>query len=92
MELTDFKPRSRLVAKVTPVDKPMFPVIDAHNHLGEAFGGGWDKRPLNELLDVLESLRATAGPLKVNSAYRCPSASNQGAQTEAGITCARHRD
>jgi len=25
-----------------------------------------------ELLDVLESLRAKAGPLKVNSAYRCP--------------------
>ena len=24
-----------------------------------------------ELLDVLESLRANAGPLKVNSAYRC---------------------
>jgi len=25
-----------------------------------------------ELLDVLEVLRAKAGPLKVNSAYRCP--------------------
>lgn len=25
-----------------------------------------------ELLDVLEALRAKAGPLKVNSAYRCP--------------------
>ena len=25
-----------------------------------------------ELLDVLESLRAKAGPLKVNSAFRCP--------------------
>lgn len=25
-----------------------------------------------ELLDVLESLRAKAGPLKVTSAYRCP--------------------
>ncbi|MBA3973808.1 MAG: peptidase M15 [Candidatus Solibacter sp.] len=25
-----------------------------------------------ELLDVLETLRAKAGPLKVNSAYRCP--------------------
>lgn len=25
-----------------------------------------------ELLDILESLRAKAGPLKVNSAYRCP--------------------
>ena len=25
-----------------------------------------------ELLDVLESLRAKAGPIRVNSAYRCP--------------------
>lgn len=25
-----------------------------------------------ELLDVLEALRSKAGPLKVNSAYRCP--------------------
>ncbi|HPT28870.1 MAG TPA: D-Ala-D-Ala carboxypeptidase family metallohydrolase [Bryobacteraceae bacterium] len=25
-----------------------------------------------ELLDVLESLRARAGPIRVNSAYRCP--------------------
>lgn len=25
-----------------------------------------------ELLDVLEALRAKAGPVKVNSAYRCP--------------------
>jgi len=25
-----------------------------------------------ELLDVLEALRAKAGPIRVNSAYRCP--------------------
>ena len=54
MELTSFKPRSQLVTKVTRVEKPRFPVIDAHNHLGEAFGGGWDKRPLGELLDRLD--------------------------------------
>ncbi len=29
-------------------------MIDAHNHLGEAFGGGWDNKPLNELLDLLD--------------------------------------
>jgi predicted TIM-barrel fold metal-dependent hydrolase len=29
-------------------------VIDAHNHLGELFGGGWDKKPLPELLDLLD--------------------------------------
>lgn len=34
--------------------QPRFPVIDAHNHLGEEFGGGWDCRPVAELLDVLD--------------------------------------
>ncbi len=54
MNLTDFRPRSQLVAKTTLVVKPRFPVIDAHNHLGEPFGGGWDKKPLAELLDRLD--------------------------------------
>jgi predicted TIM-barrel fold metal-dependent hydrolase len=51
--LSDYRPRSALVAKTTAVLRPRFPVIDAHNHLGEEFGGGWDRRPANELLDVL---------------------------------------
>lgn len=55
MQLTDFRPKSKLVTKVTEVLKPRFPVIDAHNHLGEPFGGGWDKRPLPELLDQLDA-------------------------------------
>jgi predicted TIM-barrel fold metal-dependent hydrolase len=29
-------------------------VIDAHNHLGEPFGGGWNKKSLPELLDLLD--------------------------------------
>mgnify|MGYP001054387087 CR=1 FL=1 len=57
MLLSNFKPRPKLVSKTTRVDQPRFPVIDAHNHLGEAFGGGWDQRPLGELLDVLDSAR-----------------------------------
>ncbi len=52
--LKDFRPRPRLVVRETPIVKPRFPVIDAHNHLGEPFGGGWDKRPVPELLDVLD--------------------------------------
>ncbi len=32
----------------------MFPGIDAHNHLGEQFGGGWDRKPLTQLLDLLD--------------------------------------
>ena len=34
LKLKDWTPKSMLVTKVTKVDKPMFPVIDQHNHLG----------------------------------------------------------
>ncbi len=54
LRLADFHPQSRLVVKETRILKPRFPVFDAHNHLGEPFGGGWDKRPLEQLLDVLD--------------------------------------
>ena len=54
MLLSHFRPRSKLVAKTTLIPQPRFPVIDAHNHLGEPFGGGWDKKPLSALLDVLD--------------------------------------
>jgi predicted TIM-barrel fold metal-dependent hydrolase len=37
------------------VERPRFPVIDAHNHLGSEFGGGWDRRPVEALLDVLDA-------------------------------------
>lgn len=59
MLLENFRPRSKLVTKTTLVNKPRFPVIDAHNHLGEPFGGGWDKRPLSELLDLLDEAGVT---------------------------------
>jgi predicted TIM-barrel fold metal-dependent hydrolase len=54
MRLEDFRPRSKLVVRETDVNRPRFPVIDAHNHLVEPLGGGWDKRPVTELLDVLD--------------------------------------
>ena len=60
MELQDFRPQPKLVTKVTEVLRPKFPAIDAHNHLGEPFGGGWDKRPLAELLDQLDEAHVTA--------------------------------
>ena len=53
MLLQDFRPRSQLVLPATRVDQPRFPVIDAHNHLGEPFGGGWIDRPLAELQAAL---------------------------------------
>jgi predicted TIM-barrel fold metal-dependent hydrolase len=34
LKLRDWEPRSMMVAKTSVVEKPMFPVIDMHNHLG----------------------------------------------------------
>jgi predicted TIM-barrel fold metal-dependent hydrolase len=59
MQLADFRPKSKLVTRTTLVNKPRFPVIDAHDHLGEPFGGGWDSKPLNELLDLLDEAGVT---------------------------------
>ncbi|HVN55440.1 MAG TPA: amidohydrolase family protein [Anaerolineaceae bacterium] len=55
MELSEYQPRSRLVASQTLITRPRFPVIDAHNHLGDEFGGGWIHRPVAELLDQLDA-------------------------------------
>lgn len=59
LSLHEFKPISQMVVSATAVDKPRFPVVDAHNHLAEPFGGGWDKRPLSELLDQLDESNIT---------------------------------
>ena len=54
MRLEDYRPSSKLVVRETAVTRPRFPVTDAHNHLAEPLGGGWDKRPVAELLDLLD--------------------------------------
>ena len=59
MLFENFRPQSKLVARSTLVNKPRFPVIDAHNHLAEPFGGGWDNKPLIELLDLLDEAGIT---------------------------------
>ena len=38
LKLRDWHPKSMLITKTTPVDKPAFPVIDVHNHLGGGKG------------------------------------------------------
>ena len=55
LSLSDFKPVPKLVTPETQVNKPRFPVIDAHNHLSLEGFGGWDKRPVSELLDLLDA-------------------------------------
>jgi len=58
--LSEFQPASKLVVKETRVLTPRFPVIDAHNHLAEPFGGGWDQRPIRELLDAMDAANVRA--------------------------------
>ena len=54
MELSDFNPIPALVTRRTAVGRPRYPVTDVHQHLGGEFGGGWDMRPVSQLLDVLD--------------------------------------
>jgi len=57
--LSQYTPISKLIVKETIITKPKFPVFDAHNHLAAPFGGGWDMRPIQELLDVLDEAGVT---------------------------------
>jgi predicted TIM-barrel fold metal-dependent hydrolase len=57
LRLADYAPKSMLRRPVNLVDRPAFPVVDAHAHLGATpFGGGWFERPVTELLDVLDAV------------------------------------
>ncbi|MCA9861484.1 MAG: hypothetical protein KC432_00625, partial [Thermomicrobiales bacterium] len=54
--LSDFEPRPALTTTVTEVTTPRFPVIDVHNHLGDAFGDlseSWLMRPATDLLEIM---------------------------------------
>jgi predicted TIM-barrel fold metal-dependent hydrolase len=54
LRLVDFRPRSSLRVPVHEVRRPKFPVVDAHNHLGSAFGGEWATRAPAELIATLD--------------------------------------
>ncbi len=54
MELQRYLPQPALVTRSTLIERPRFPVIDAHNHLGP-FGGGWDTRPPAALLEAMDA-------------------------------------
>jgi predicted TIM-barrel fold metal-dependent hydrolase len=58
--LVDYQPRPQLVVRETRVERARYPVIDAHNHLGSDFGGGWDRQPVSRLLDVLDAAGVAA--------------------------------
>lgn len=54
LRLADYRPRSRLRRPVHEVRRPRVPAIDAHNHLGPAFGGEWAAAAPAELVRVLD--------------------------------------
>jgi predicted TIM-barrel fold metal-dependent hydrolase len=53
MLLSSFRPRPQLVTGETLIERPRFPAIDAHNHLGQ-FGGNWERREPAELMATLD--------------------------------------
>jgi predicted TIM-barrel fold metal-dependent hydrolase len=52
--LRDFIPQPKLVTKTTLIQQPRFPIIDAHNHLGEPIAADWDQRPAQVIVDRLD--------------------------------------
>ena len=56
LRLADFRPRSALRVARHEVHRPRFPVVDAHNHLGAAFGGDWATRPPRDLPATLDAI------------------------------------
>jgi len=56
MLLSNYLPIPKIEVKATSIDRPRYPVIDAHNHLGPPFSDDWESRPIGELLDVLDEV------------------------------------
>jgi predicted TIM-barrel fold metal-dependent hydrolase len=55
LALGDFRPRQALRLPEHQVERPRFPVVDAHNHLGSAFGGDWAGRVAADLARVMDA-------------------------------------
>jgi predicted TIM-barrel fold metal-dependent hydrolase len=55
LRLADYRPRSMLRVPVHEVERPRYPAIDAHNHLGLPFGGDWATRDPAELIATLDA-------------------------------------
>jgi predicted TIM-barrel fold metal-dependent hydrolase len=55
LPLTAWRPRSPLVVAQTLVERPRFPVVDAHTHLGRWLtGGDWAVPDVSALLDLMD--------------------------------------
>lgn len=68
--LRDWQPVSQMVVRETRIDKPKFPVIDLHNHLG-AFSGGADlKQCLVEMDKAGVTMCVSLDGLSKNDIYK----------------------
>jgi predicted TIM-barrel fold metal-dependent hydrolase len=56
MQLEEYDPIPMLVLKKTLVKQARYPVIDAHNHLDDEFGGGWINRSMSEIIEEMDSV------------------------------------
>jgi predicted TIM-barrel fold metal-dependent hydrolase len=54
LDLAAYRPRARLRSQTHEIEHPSSLVIDAHNHLGSAFGGEWASRGSADLLPILD--------------------------------------
>ncbi|MGH2613805.1 MAG: amidohydrolase family protein [Thermomicrobiales bacterium] len=57
LPLREYEPRPMLQVAAHDVLRPRFPVIDAHNHLGDAFltwSDDWLRQPVSQLLDTMD--------------------------------------
>src|SRR5215212_9565027 len=55
LKLKDWQPRSMMVTKTTVVEKPRYPVIDIHNHLGGGKKSLTPERVQNYLTEMNEA-------------------------------------
>lgn len=60
MPLKAYLPQPALVADHTSIERPRFPVIDVHTHLGQLLpgvsaSGDWPQRPVSELVHELDA-------------------------------------
>ena len=60
LPLAAYRPRSRLVVPETPVERPRFRAIDAHNHLGRWLTGDWAVPDVGALLALLDEVDVDA--------------------------------
>ena len=55
LALTAYLPRQRLRVPEHRIERPRFPVIDAHNHLGHPFGSEWTTRSAADLAEAMDA-------------------------------------